>query len=173
MLARERTSYLCPSLLDRWHLQCAAGLELDGDGGPGGLALRSLMGLWSPALALPGWVCLLVGVSARLECTTAELSASYPDPLATCLSLSPVCSASACSDESTAVWHVCFAARHLSMPELLKRLAMPCAMERLAPAVRCLRSVSSNERMAFPLVATLALLVRMSSTGGCSAQWVA
>jgi hypothetical protein len=67
MLARERTSYLCPSLLDRWHLQCAAGLELDGDGGPGGLALRSLMGLWSPALALPGWVCLLVGVSARLE----------------------------------------------------------------------------------------------------------
>ena len=90
MLARERTSYLCPSLLDRWHLQCAAGLELDGDGGPGGLALRSLMGLWSPALALPGWVCLLVGVSARLECTTAELSASYPDPLATCLSPSPV-----------------------------------------------------------------------------------
>jgi hypothetical protein len=90
MLARERTSYLCPSLLDRWHLQCAAGLELDGDGGPGGLALRSLMGLWSPALALPGWVCLLVGVSARLECTTAELSASYPDPLAPCLSPSPV-----------------------------------------------------------------------------------
>jgi hypothetical protein len=90
MLARERTSYLCPSLLDRWHLQCAAGVELDGDGGPGGLALRSLMGLWSPALALPGWVCLLVGVSARLECTTAELSASYPDPLATCLSPSPV-----------------------------------------------------------------------------------
>jgi hypothetical protein len=80
MLARERTSYLCPSLLDRWHLQCAAG----------SLALRSLMGLWSPALALPGWVCLLVGVSARLECTTAELSASYPDPLAPCLSPSPV-----------------------------------------------------------------------------------
>jgi hypothetical protein len=59
------------------------------------------------------------------------------------------------------------------MPELLKRLAGPCAMERLAPAVRCLRSVSSNGRMAFPLVAKLALLVRMSSTGGCSAQWVA
>ena len=27
MLARERTCYLCPSLLDRWHLQCAAGLD--------------------------------------------------------------------------------------------------------------------------------------------------
>ena len=50
------------------------------------------------------------------------------------------------------------------MPELLKRLAL---------AVRCLRSGSSNERMAFPLVAKLALLVRMISPGGCSAQWVA
>jgi hypothetical protein len=46
------------------------------------------------------------------------------------------------------------------MPELLKRLAL---------AVRCLRSSSSNERMAFPLVAKLALLVRMNSTGGCTA----
>ena len=44
---------------------------------------------------------------------------------------------------------------------------------KLAPAVRCLRSGSSNKRMAFPLVAQLALLVRMNSTGGCSAQWVA
>jgi hypothetical protein len=50
------------------------------------------------------------------------------------------------------------------MPDLLKRLAL---------AVRCLRSSSSNERMAFPLVAKLALLVRMNSTGGCSTQWVA
>ena len=50
------------------------------------------------------------------------------------------------------------------MPELLKRLAL---------AVRCLRSGSPNERMAFPLVVKLALLVRMISTGGCSAQWVA
>jgi hypothetical protein len=46
------------------------------------------------------------------------------------------------------------------VPELLKRLAL---------AVRCLRSGSSNERMAFPLVAKLALLVRMNSTGGCTA----
>ena len=49
------------------------------------------------------------------------------------------------------------------MPELLKRLAL---------AVRCLRSSSSNERVAFPLVAKLALLVRMNSTGGCSTQSV-
>jgi hypothetical protein len=89
-LLAKRTCCLCPSLLDRWHVRCTAGLELAGDGEPGGHALRSLIGLCSHALNLPGWVCLLVGVSARLEGTTAELSASCPDPMAMCLSPPPV-----------------------------------------------------------------------------------
>ncbi len=53
---------------------------------------------------------------------------------------------------------------------------MQCRLKRLALALRCLRPGSSNERMAFPLVAK-ARIARTDEQRrwllGCSAQWVA
>lgn len=124
MLARERTCYLCPSLLDRWHLQCAAGLELVGDGGPGGHTLRSLIGLWSHALNLPGWVCFARCSGNRLVCTTAELSASCLVPMAMCLSPFPVLLRIGLLVRLYCCVACLLAERHLSIPELLRRLAL-------------------------------------------------
>ena len=102
----------------------------------------------------------LLGESAWLVYTTAELSASCLDPMAMCLSPFPV------------LLRIGLLARlYCCVACLLKRgiyrspiywsaWHLQCAMERLAPAVRCLRSGSSIKRMAFPLGAQLALLVR-------------
>ena len=63
----------------------------------------------------------------------------------------------------------------LSMPELLRRLALAVRCGALAHAVRCLSSGSSREKMAFPppRVAKLALLVRMNGAWDCFAQKIA
>jgi hypothetical protein len=59
------------------------------------------------------------------------------------------CYGSACSFESHAVWHLLALRRGvLSMPELLRRLALAVRCGAFAPAVRCLSSGSSREKMA-------------------------
>ena len=81
----------CPSLLGPWHLQCAAGLELAGDGGPGGHALRSLIGLWSHALNLPAGYASLVARGIGLARVHDSRSERFlPGPYDVCLSPSPV-----------------------------------------------------------------------------------
>ena len=52
--------------------------------------------------------------------------------------------------KSNAVWHpFCIAGGVLSMPELLRRLALAVRCGTLAPAVRGLSSGSSREKLAF------------------------
>ena len=77
--------------------------------------------------------------------------------------------------KSDAVWHpFCIAGGVLSMPELLRRLALAVRCGTLAPAVRGLSSGSSREKLAFPpLVAKLALLERMNGAWDCFAQGIA
>ena len=113
---------------------------------------RSLSGGATPS-TYEGWVCLsLRGKSPWLECTPAGQSAYCLVTMGVCPSPFPLnCYVSACSFESHAVWHLLALRRGvLSMPELLRRLALAVRCGTLAPAVRGLSSGSSREKLAFP-----------------------
>jgi len=112
---------------------------------------RSLSGGATPS-TFEGWVCLsLRGKSPWLECTPAGQSAYCLVTMGVCPSPFPLnCYVSACSFESHAVWHLLALRRGvLSMPELLRRLALAVRGGALAHAVRCLSSGSSRQKMAF------------------------
>ncbi len=111
---------------------------------------RSLSGGAAPS-TYQGWVCFsLREKSPWLECTPAGQSAYCLVTMGVCPSPFPLnCYGSACSFESHAVWHLLALRRGvLSMPELLRRLALAVRCGAFAPAVRCLSSGSSREKMA-------------------------
>ena len=127
MLARERTCYLCPSLLDRWHLQCAAGLDSLAMGDLAATPCDRSLGCGATPSTYPAGYALLVARGIGLASgTTAELSASCLVPMAMCLSPFPVLlrigllvRLSCCVALARLL-----AERHLSIPELLRRLAL-------------------------------------------------
>ena len=69
-------------------------------------------------------LCSLLGESAWLVCTTAELSASCLVPMAMCLSPFPVLLRIGLLVRLYCCVACLLAERHLSIPELLKRLAL-------------------------------------------------
>jgi hypothetical protein len=136
---------------------------------------RSLSGGATPS-TYEGWVCFsLRGKSPWLECTPAGQALTAWSRWACALLLFPsICYVSACSFESHAVWHLLALRRGvLSMPELLRRLALAVRCGTLAPAVRCLSSGSSREKMAFPpppLAQSASFRASGASVLGCSSQ---
>ena len=113
-----------------------------------------------------GMLCSLLGESAWLECTTAELSASCLDPAAMCLSPSPVL----LRIGLLVRFYCCVACLLCGAASIDPRtIEAPgtCSALRSAWHLQCAVCAQAHQQEGDPpLVATLALLVRMNSTGG-------